>query len=187
MAVLYRSISRDFFSNASIADLSPLARLLYIATWLEADREGRLVWHLKTLRLRYLPIDHCDINALADELVSSGLVVPYFAHDRDLAFIPGFQDFQVINGRETQSKLPPPDPDAIPTRDQHNNNVSAHVPDASNHGCVAHVGMECSGVDIPSHRGDGLPTTSTTECIHGAGVLKISSPRKFLAGSKGGA
>ena len=77
MAVLYRSISRDFFSNADIADLSPLARLLYVATWLEADREGRLAWSPRTLKLRYLANDACDINELAMELVRAGFVVHY--------------------------------------------------------------------------------------------------------------
>lgn len=96
----YRSISRDFFNSEDIVILSPLARLLYIATWLEADREGRLVWRPKTLKLRYLPGDACDIEALAGELVQAGLVIPYDADGQTFAEIPSFTRHQSINNRE---------------------------------------------------------------------------------------
>lgn len=50
-----RAIKPDFFTSEDIVSLSPLARLLFISTWLEADREGRFVWRPKTMKLRYLP------------------------------------------------------------------------------------------------------------------------------------
>ncbi len=107
-----RTIKPEFFTSEDIVDLSPLARLLYIATWCEADREGRLVWKPRTMKLRYFPADDCDIDALARELVASGLVVPY---DDGLAFIPSFSRHQHVNPRESQSSLPIPD--ASLTRD----------------------------------------------------------------------
>jgi hypothetical protein len=170
MTVLYRSISRDFFSNAYIAELSPLARLLYIATWLEADREGRLVWHPKTLRLRYLPLDACDINSLADELVSASFVVPYVANGEQLAFIPEFARLQVINNKERASQLPAPDPDAIATRQIRDDDAMMTRPHrvASRSAVVECNGLERSGLDIPSQGGNGLPT----ESVHGGGQQK---------------
>ena len=39
-----RSIKSTFFTSDDIVTLSPLARLLYIALWTEADREGRMTW-----------------------------------------------------------------------------------------------------------------------------------------------
>lgn len=101
-----RTIKPEFFTSEDIVDLSPLARLLYIATWCEADREGRLVWKPRTMKLRYFPADDCDIDALARELVASGLVVPY---GDGLAFIPSFSRHQHVNPRESQSSLPNPD------------------------------------------------------------------------------
>ncbi len=142
MAVLYRSISRDFFSNADIAELTPLARLLYIATWLEADREGRLVWHPKTLKLRYLALDVCDINVIANELIRAAIVIPYQASGQNLAFLPGFNGMQSINGREAQSKLPPPPAYAMPTR----GDVSPSRYDAIPTRVDVHGVMECNGV-----------------------------------------
>lgn len=104
-----RTIKPEFFTSEDIVSLSPLARLLYIATWCEADKEGRLQWKPRTMKLRYFPADDCDINALAAELVEAGLVVPY---GEDLAFIPGFARHQHINPRETASVLPEPDASA---------------------------------------------------------------------------
>jgi hypothetical protein len=104
-----RSIKPDFFTSEDIMALSPLARLLYIGAWLEADREGRLAWKPATLKVRYLPSDQCDVAALATELVSRRLIVPY---GEGLAFIPTFKTHQVINPREKESKLPEPPSDA---------------------------------------------------------------------------
>ena len=101
-----RTIKPEFFTSEDIVSLSPMARLLYIATWCEADREGRLVWKPKTFKLRYLPADNCDPDALADELVQAKLVVPYGA---GLAFIPSFTRHQHLNPRESASALPSPE------------------------------------------------------------------------------
>lgn len=186
MAVMFRSVSRDFFSNADIAELSPLARLLFIATWLEADREGRLLWHPRTLKLRYLALDACNIDTVAEELVEGGFVVPYQVEGKECAFIPGFASFQAINNKERASQLPPPPTDATATRPRRDTDARVTRPRRD---ATPLTGMEWSGVvsNPPSQGGDGLPTTSTTECRQGGGASKISPPRKFLAGSKGGA
>ena len=101
-----RTIKPEFFTSEDIVGLSPLARLLYIALWCEADREGRLLWKPKTFKLRYLPADNCDTDALAAEIVKAGLVVLY---GDGLAYIPAFGDHQHLNPREAASTLPSPD------------------------------------------------------------------------------
>lgn len=104
-----RTIKPDFFTSEDIVALSPMARLLFIATWCEADKEGRLLWKPRTLKLRYFPADDCDIESLAQELIDAGLIVPY---GDSLAHIPGFLKHQHINPRETASTLPEPDASA---------------------------------------------------------------------------
>lgn len=101
-----RTIKPEFFTSEDIVDLSPFARLLYIATWCEADREGRLVWKPRTFKMRYFPEDKLDIEALCDEIVQRGLVKLY---GNGLGFIPSFLDHQHINPRESASTLPAPD------------------------------------------------------------------------------
>ena len=101
-----RTIKPEFFTSADICRLSMPARLLYIATWLEADREGRLKWSPHTWRLRYFPADHSvNIEALADELIQSALILRYGG---EYAYIPSFPDHQCVNGRESESRLPDP-------------------------------------------------------------------------------
>ncbi len=108
-----RTIKPEFFTSEDIVSLSPLARLLYVALWCEADREGRMQWKPRTFKMRYLPADEIDINTLCDEIVEAGLVKLY---GDGLAFIPKFGQHQHLNPRETPSSLP--DPHALTTRDQ---------------------------------------------------------------------
>lgn len=103
-----RTIKPEFFTSEDIVELEPLARLLYIALWCEADKEGRLSWKPKTFKMRYLPADNTDIDALCDALVTRGLVVLY---GDGLAYIPTFKDHQHINPREKVSNLPEPTPE----------------------------------------------------------------------------
>ena len=111
-----RTIKPDFFTSEDIVSLSPLARLLFISTWLEADREGRFVWRPKNLKLRYLPGDNCDIDALTEELLDAGLVATYGANGQTYAEIPSFTRHQVINNRESESTIPARVTKALTTR-----------------------------------------------------------------------
>ena len=141
-----RTIKASFFTSDDIVSLSPLARLLYIALWTEADREGRLTWRPGNFKLRFLPGDPCDINVLCDELVESGLVRPYSVAGKTFAEIPTFTRHQLINNRERASTIPARDADATTTRD-----------DAT---ATPLVGKERRGSRPPSQDGD---ITSTTE------------------------
>lgn len=140
-----RTIKPDFFTSEDIVSLSPLARLLYIATWLEADRDGRFVWRPKTLKFRYLPGDNCDIEALSGELVDSGLVVPYEIDGQTYAEIPTFAKHQVINNRETASSISPRVDDASGTRDSRDKHASGTRDDATTTPLVGREGKGSEG------------------------------------------
>jgi hypothetical protein len=164
---LYRSISRDFFSDADIVEVSHSARLLFQAMELEADREGRFVFDLRTINIRYFPRDSFDIGAAAKDLMVAGLIVAYSDESLSLAYIPKFSHFQAINGREAQSKLPAPP--RVVTRQV----VSAR----DGTGEEAHAVMECSERRVascgpsPSQAADVY-----TECVHsGRAAQKIGS------------
>lgn len=104
-----RTIKPEFFTSEDIVSLSPLARLLYIALWCEADKEGRMAWKPVTFKLRYMPGDNCDINALCSEILERGLIKLY---GNGLAYIPSFAAHQHINPRESASQLPAPQDDS---------------------------------------------------------------------------
>ena len=103
-----RTIKPEFFTSEDIVTLTPLARLFYVSLWCEADREGRLNWKLRTLKMRYLPADDCDIESLASELEQGGLIELYSVDGKSYCLIPGFKSHQVINNRESESIIPEP-------------------------------------------------------------------------------
>jgi len=107
-----RTIKPEFFTSESVLSVSPLARLLFIGLWCEADREGRMKWKPKTLKFRYLPSDSVEINDLCEELKQEGMIEVYSIDGDEYCSIPGFKTHQVINNRERESELPA----RVPTR-----------------------------------------------------------------------
>jgi hypothetical protein len=140
-----RTIKPEFFTSEDIVELSPLARLLYIALWCESDKKGRLLWKPRTFKIRYFPADACNIEELCAELVRGGLVRLY---GEGLAFIPAFTTHQHINPRESESVLP--DPDASTTRQQ-------RVPHASPRDSDAQGGREGKGKEGKTRDASGDP------------------------------
>lgn len=135
-----RTIKPEFFTSEDIVSLSPLARILYVALWCEADKEGRLVWKPITFKLRYLPADGCDIQALCQEIVDRGLVRLY---GDGYAFIPSFSAHQHINPRESASQLP--EPDANSTRKPRVGTRQSRVSTGANLDVHAQGGREGKG------------------------------------------
>ena len=109
-----RTIKPEFFTSESVCSVSPLARLLFIGMWCEADRSGRMKWKPQTLKIRYLPVDNCDIEKLTEELCEEGMIKIYEVDGGKYCQIPAFELHQVINNRERESDLPPPPIDACP-------------------------------------------------------------------------
>lgn len=156
-----RTIKPEFFTSEDVVALSPLARLLYIALWCEADREGRLAWKPRTFKMRYLPADSCDVDALCEELVLAGLVHLYgegFAH------IPAFSRHQHINPREAASVLPCP---LGPARVDHASTTrDARVVTRESVVTDAQVGKEGKGKEGKEH-------ASRTRAADATGVLTV--------------
>jgi hypothetical protein len=144
-----RTIKPEFFTSEDVVTLSPLARLFYVALWCEADREGRLSWKPKTLKMRYLPGDSCDIDALSSELVEVGMIVLYEVDGRQYAEIPSFKRHQVINNKEAES--------SIPARVDH---ASSRVKDASSR--VKDASSRVKGEGRKGKEGKGKEGSSAT-------------------------
>lgn len=125
-----RTIKPEFFTSEDIVTLTPLARLLYIALWCEADREGRLKWKPVTFKMRYLPKDDIDIEKIGGELIERRHVLLY---GDGLAWLPKFKDHQYINPREAASVLPSPPVDSVD---------NSRVIDATARVSDTHVGKE---------------------------------------------
>jgi hypothetical protein len=128
-----RTIKPEFFTSEDICSLDFATRLLYIALWCEADKEGRLTWKPRTFKLRYFPADDCNIDALARQLVDAGLVCLY---GDGLAYIPSFTTHQHVNPRESASLLPQPPGVADSGPKKIGKNVRAFVIERDGGACV---------------------------------------------------
>jgi hypothetical protein len=182
-----RTIKPEFFTSEDIVSLSPLARLLYQATWCEADKEGRLQWKPGTFKLRYFPADNCDIYALAAELVDRGLVVLY---GDGLAYIPQFARHQHINPRESDSQLPDPHAKAQKSTRQPRVNTrhDASARDDDAQGGRERKGKEGKGKEEPpptpqgGQAGDVIPTPGALVCkaLKAAGMADVNPSHPML-------
>jgi hypothetical protein len=170
-----RTIKPEFFTSEDIVSLTPLARLFYVSLWCEADREGRFEWKPRTLKMRYLPADDCDVEALGKELIDAGMVATYQVDGRTFAHIPGFTRHQVINNREQESTIPAPNAADASTRD-----------DASmTRESGRKEGREGKGKEDAS-RGDPIPLAVLADAMEGLGTRagrlckRIRQQGKFL-------
>lgn len=103
-----RGIKPGFFLNEQLADLSPLARLLFIGLWMLADREGRLEDRPRRIRAAVFPYEpDMDMDALLGELLTAAFIERYEVDGQSYLWIPTFARNQNINAHEADSTLPP--------------------------------------------------------------------------------
>ncbi len=122
-----RTIKPEFFRHAALYDAEkssglPL-RLAFAGLWTAADREGRFRWQPRVLKLDCLPYDECDFDHVLEALARSGFIMKYEINGESFGCIPGWKNHQIINNRESESKILGPDqaenarvPHACPTR-----------------------------------------------------------------------
>lgn len=103
-----RNIKPGFFTNADLIECAPLARLLFVGLWCEADRRGILEDRPKTLKVKVLPGDTCDVEALLAELEAHGFIKRYEASGIHCIRIENFEKHQNPHRDEKASTLPIP-------------------------------------------------------------------------------
>lgn len=104
-----RNIKPGFFKNDLLAECHPLARILFIGLWCEADREGRLENRPKRIKAGCLPYDECDVEALLGELAERGFITRYEVNGSQYIAIPEFVKHQNPHCKEQASSIPAPD------------------------------------------------------------------------------
>lgn len=118
-----RSIKPDFFTHAELCDLSPLHRLLFAAMWCHADRDGRLEDRPRELKVKCLPYDDCDVDAMLWDLHRKGQIIRYEVDGHRYLAIPSFASHQKFHRDEKPRGFPPPPavevaPSPVPARCQ---------------------------------------------------------------------
>ena len=75
-----RGIHPDFWTDSKVVSVSPLARLLFIGIWNQACDNGHVDDDGVQLKIRILPVDSCDVEALLTELIEKRLVIRGAGH-----------------------------------------------------------------------------------------------------------
>lgn len=104
-----RNIKPGFFANEELAELPFEYRLLFIGTWLLADREGRLEDRPKRIKMALFPADNADVEAGLDALHRSGFILRYASADERFIQVVNFKRHQNPHHREPDSKIPAPE------------------------------------------------------------------------------
>lgn len=113
-----RTIKPGFFQNDQLAELPPLARLLFIGLWTEADREGRLEDRPKRFKAVLLPYDDCaaeDVDAWLHYLDRDGFIYRYEVGRQRYIQIVNFSKHQNPHVKESPSAIPPPESGVNPS------------------------------------------------------------------------
>jgi len=92
-------------------------RFIWAVLPCHCDRAGRFKYHPKRLKAQILPWDDLDFSEVLDRLWKGGFIERYTHEDSDYGCIPTFLDHQVINNRESDSKLPEPNENNMLTRE----------------------------------------------------------------------
>jgi hypothetical protein len=111
-----RSIKPEFWEDERIAALSPLARLLFIASWQLADRNGVFEHREQWIKAKVFPYESGEapsVSQLLHELFTGGHLVPYEVDGKKYIIVRNFKKHQRISGKEAESNgyypLPPKD------------------------------------------------------------------------------
>jgi hypothetical protein len=168
-----RSVRPEFFSDSTIARLSPWARLLYVGLWCYVDDEGRGQYLPKAIEGAIFPFDDVDIKALLTELEEYGRIVRYAADGEEYFHIPTFETYQKPN-RKYESRLPAPTEQltlmADAVLEQRARSAHAHAVEGEGEGVVevevvgeVEVGGGVEG-EVASHSRDPIWDTLVVIC-----------------------
>lgn len=102
-----RNIKPGIMENEDLADLEPIARLLFIYLWMLADRDGRLEDRPRKIKAKALPYDDADADEILSGLESGGFIVRYEVNGLRCIQIANFLKHQKPHSNETVSNLPP--------------------------------------------------------------------------------
>ena len=101
-----RNIKPSFFQNDYLVELPFETRLLFIGLWTLADREGRLEYRPKKIKMEIFPADNVDVSNSVKELLDNGFITVYEKNSVKVIQITNFKKHQSPHGTEKDSLLP---------------------------------------------------------------------------------
>lgn len=89
-----RSVHPSLFTDEAWVSCGPLARILYIGLWTDADDQGLFEWKPLQIKMRLLPGDTGDVPSMLAELEGAGLICSYDVGGKRYGAIANFRKFQ---------------------------------------------------------------------------------------------
>ena len=89
-----RNIKPEFFTSEKIGSLTVLSRLLFVALWCQADRNGNMKFSRVALAAQCMPYEFDQFDSCLEELTAAGLVVHYEVECKKYLHIRGFVEHQ---------------------------------------------------------------------------------------------
>lgn len=178
-----RNIKPGFFKNESLAECSPLARLLFAGLWCLADREGRLEDRPKRIRAEILPYDDGSVDDMLDELHKAGFILRYQVGAQQFIQVMNFTKHQNPHCREQESTIPAPvEHGASTVQEQEENRTSPAdslnlIPDSLNPSTTTSPSgdpMACPVEEIVALYHEGMPNNPRCKVLNPArrGMIK---------------
>jgi|GEM_PF-1438776 len=105
-----RNILPEFYKDDRLAELPPLARILYLGLHGLADRCGRLEDRPIRIKAEVLPYDAVNVAEMLCALAEAGCILRYATSAGRFIALPNFEAEQHINTYEkkTESRIPAP-------------------------------------------------------------------------------
>lgn len=103
-----RNLKPGFFSNESLAECSPWARLCFAGLWTLADRDGRLEDRPKRIKGELFRFDSVEVEPLLQELERHGFILRYEVEGEKLIQVLAFMKHQTPHYSEKKSVIKPP-------------------------------------------------------------------------------
>jgi len=100
-----RTIKPEFWTDETLGECSPIARLLFVAALNFADDNGNLERSARQLKAQAFPYDSIDCEPLVLEMIRAGLFIEYHVADRKYLHIKGFLTHQRID-RPSKCRIP---------------------------------------------------------------------------------
>ena len=107
-----RAIKPGIMTNEDLCDLGAYAYILFTSLWMLADRDGRLEYRPRRIKVEGMPhwdeITAKDVENLVEKLCEKGFVQLYEVAGVRYLCITKWREHQHPDPREAQSKLPAP-------------------------------------------------------------------------------
>lgn len=96
-----RTIKPDFWTDETLGECSPTARLLFVGTWNLADDHGNLERSSRQLKAQLFPYDNFDCEPYVVELLHVGCLLEYEVDGKKYLHIKGFDRHQKVEKKSS--------------------------------------------------------------------------------------